>query len=346
MSTPRTIIDIRSNTIFRAVLILLCFWFVYVVFDLVLMLFAAIIVASVIEPLASNAQRWRVPRAVTVIVVYIVLLALVSGVITLMIDPIRVQSQQLVHALPGAIDQAYRLFGLGQRFTIPFGTDSFNQIIFRAGEELSGFGITVFQRTRTFFTGIAAVAFVFILAFYLVVQKDALKKFIRLVTPRAHLPYVERMVERTQHSLGRWLLAQITLGVIVGLLVGIGLWVLGVKYALLLGLVAGLLEIIPVIGPFVAAVPGVLIALSQSLWLGLIALGFYIGVQQLENHVLIPNIMKRAVGLNPLVTIIAFLLGARLAGVVGMLLSVPIATVASVILSDIFSSPSTDESPR
>ncbi|MEK7499282.1 MAG: AI-2E family transporter, partial [Patescibacteria group bacterium] len=110
-----------------------------------------------------------------------------------------------------------------------------------------------------------------------------------------------------------------------------------------LGLVAGLLEIFPVIGPMIAGVLGTAIALSQSLTLGIFALILYIIIQQAENHILIPNIMRKATGLNPLVTLIAVLLGGRLAGLVGVILSVPVATIVSIMLADFFSASAGDD---
>ena len=336
MVSGRHTVNVTSGTIFRTILILVGFWFVYVIFDVIILVFAAIIIASVIEPIANWAGRRRVPRAVTVLLVYTLFLILLSGAVTILIEPLKVQSVQLAQAIPDIVPAVYEFVGASGVLTEDGTIEALQSTVFKLGDNIANISLNVFQGTRTVFSGLFSLIFVFIIAFYLVMEKDALKKFARLVTPQKHVPYVERVLVQAQRKLGRWLIAQRALGIIIGTVVGIGLWLLGVKYALLLGIVSGLLEIIPVIGPIIAAVPGVLVAMTQSWVLALVALGFYVLVQQMENHLLIPKLMQKAVGLNPLVTIIAVLLGARLGGVIGMLMAVPFATIFSIVLEDIF----------
>lgn len=339
----RVSLDIPAASIFRAVLILLGVWFLYLIWDVLLMLFAAVVVASAIGPVANWLERYRVPRAGAVVLVYVVLILALSGVVTLMIEPLVEQVRQLAQAVPSIVAyiEQFVVFTPGVERTEIINT--LQQSLLRFGDSLRNVSLNLFQGAGTFVSGVVMVLFVFALAFYLVVERDALKKFARLVTPHAHLAYVERSIERAQRGVGRWMLAQLALGIIIGLIVGVGLWLIGVPYALLLGILAGVMEIVPVIGPIVAAIPGVLVGLTQSLLMGAIALGFYILTQQFENHVLVPNIMRRAVGLHPLVTILAVLLGARLAGVAGAILAVPLATVLSIFLSDIFAAPKIED---
>jgi predicted PurR-regulated permease PerM len=328
-------IDISSSTIFRTLLILLGFWFLYLIWDVLLMLFAAVVVASAIEPLADYGQRYKVPRAVSVVVVYVAALLVVFGLVSLLIEPLTEQLRQLAQAIPGIITWLQETFGVAA------GVDqshvaSLQEGLSRIGDAVAQAGVTIFQGAGTVFASFAMVLFVFVVAFYLVIEQGALKKFFGLVVPAIHWPFVERVIDRAQRGVGRWVLAQLTLGVIVGLLVGLGLWALGVQYALLLGLVAGILELIPIIGPILAAVPAVIVGLSQSVVTGIVVLGFYLVIQQLENHVLVPNIMRRAIGLHPLATILAVLLGARLVGVAGAILAVPLATLVNIIVSDVW----------
>jgi predicted PurR-regulated permease PerM len=329
-------IDISSRTILRVVIILAAAWFIYVIRDVLMMLFAAIIIAAAIEPVADRLQRRRIPRAVTVLGVYVVFLLIFSAVVTLLIPPLTAQVRQLAESLPHLVQllKDWRLLSpaIGDAVAV----QSIQDLLLRFGENLTNVGVSVVEQTRNIFSGVFSTLFVFILAFYLVIENDALLKILRLIIPREHFPYVERTVNRIQRGLGRWLLAQLALAVVVGVVVGLGLWLIGVKYALLLGLLAGLFEIIPVIGPIMAAIPGVVVALSQSVVIGVIAIAFYVLVQQLENHLLVPNIMRRAAGLNPLVTLVAILLGARLAGVVGIMLAVPVAIIITIFWSDLF----------
>lgn len=335
-------IDISSSTIFRAVLILIGFWLLYLILDVLLMLFAAVIVASAIEPIANYFEGHRIPRAVSVVVVYVAVLLILFGIAGLMIDPLTQQIRQLALAMPAIVEWLQGMLGTVAEVNQSHIT-SLQEGLSRFGDSLTRLSFNVFQGAGTVFSGAAMVLFVFVVAFYLVIEQGAFKKFFRLVVPAVHWPFVERVIDQAQRGVGRWVLAQLALGLIVGVIVGVGLWLFGIPYALLLGLLAGVFEIIPVIGPILAAIPGVIVGGSQSLLMGIVVLGFYLVVQQLENHVLIPNIMRRAIGLHPLVTILAVLLGARLVGVAGAILAVPLATVASIVLFDIFRRSGDDE---
>ncbi len=325
-ASETTKIDISSGTIFRVILIVIGWWFLYLIIDLLVMLFAAVVVASAIRPVADFLQRYRLPRAGSVLLVYALVLLLFSSVVTLMIPPLTEQTVQLAHALPQLFDR------LGAAGMTAFAGDgdvlaSLQRILVGAGDNLANVGANILQRTRTLFSGAFTVLFVFVIALYLVVDRDALNKPFRLVVPSVHLAYTERVIDRAQRYIGRWVVAQLSLAVIIGVVVS-------VPYALVLGLLAGAFEVVPVIGPIAAAVPAVLIGFSQSWLLGLGVLLFYVLVQQAENNLLIPIVMRKATGLNPLITILAVLLGARLGGIVGVILAVPAAVVLSTIFTD------------
>lgn len=339
----RLSVDITSGTIFRIILILVGFWFVYLILDILLMLFAAVVISAAVEPVANFLQRYRLPRTISVTLVYVLLLLFLGGTGALLIEPLTDQITQLAVASPHLVGDITNFLSFIPQLNEEAIANSLQQGLQQFGQNLANVSLNVVAQTRSIFSSIFTVLFVFILAFYLVVEKNALQKFARLITPRDHLPYIEQSIERAQRSIGRWVLAQLALGVIVGTIVGLVLWAVGIKYALVLGLLSGILEIVPVIGPIVAAVPGVVVGLSQSWLYGLVALVIYIVVQQLENHFLVPAIMRKAIGLNPLVTIIAILLGARLYGTAGVILSIPIATIVSIVFSDLFSAPAIDD---
>jgi predicted PurR-regulated permease PerM len=329
-------IDISSSTIFRVILILLAFWFLYVIRDILLMIIGAIVLAAAIEPIANRLQRYRLPRGLSVILVYILFLAVLVLAFTLLFPLLAEQVLQLAAALPHIVEMVQNWLG----GVLP---GSASVLAERAQSSVATFlngvanlGVNVVQQTRSVFSGIVSVVFVFVIALYLVIEENALMKFLRIVIPNEHHTYVSHALTRIHYKIGRWALGQIALGVIVGVTVGVGLWLMGVPYALALGLLAGILEIVPVIGPIVAGFSAVLVAFTQSWLLGLGALIFFILVQQAESHILIPNIMRRATGLNPLVTLLAVLLGARLAGIAGIILAVPVANIIGILLSDVF----------
>lgn len=328
-------IEISSNTIFRIILILLGFWFVYVVFDIVLMLFAAFIVASVVEPVARFLDKFKIPRAISVILVYIFVLSIIVGTVSLMIEPLAMQTRQLATIVPSIVNSLSSVTPLIPHIEQADLIESVQSGLLNFGDNIANFSLNVFVGTRSIVTGFVSFLFVFVIALYLVVERDALKKFARLLTPREHYPYVAQAIDKAQQSVGRWVLGQTVLAIIVGVIVGVGLWIIGVPYALFLGLLAAIMEFIPVIGPMVAATPGVLVAITQGWTVGLVTFIFYVINGQIESNILIPNIMKRAVGLSPIVTIIAVILGARMLGVVGIILAVPTATIINILVSDV-----------
>lgn len=327
-------LEIGTGTILRLLLILLAAWFLYVVRDILIMLIAAFIIASAIEPLARRLRIYGVPRAASVGIVYSAVIAVLIVILALMVPVLMQQVSALFQSVSEVLDRAYQYYlpafspaGASAASQLQEGLGSF-------GKNLANVGLDIFQRTRNVFSGIISLIFTFIIALYMVIEQDAVKKMFRFLVSSQHIAYVDRIIDRIQYKIGRWVLAQLALAVIIGIVVGVGLWAIGVQHALALGLLAGVLEIVPVIGPIIAGFVGVLVALSQSLVLGAITLVFYVVVQQVENHALIPNIMKKATGLNPLVTLIAVLLGARLAGTVGVILSIPVATMIAIFLSD------------
>ena len=123
----------------------------------------------------------------------------------------------------------------------------------------------------------------------------------------------------------------------VGFLTFVGLRILGVKYALTLAVIAGILEIVPVIGPIISSIPAIIIGFTQSPFLGLLVLILYAVIQQSENHIIVPKVMQKTTGLSPVVIVISFLIGAKLLGLLGILLAVPIAVILSVFVDEFIS---------
>ena len=182
------------------------------------------------------------------------------------------------------------------------------------------------------FGGIVSIIAVFILSFYLAVSKYGVEKFLKFVLPVRYEEYVIEIYEHIKSKIGLWLQGQLVLSLIVGILVFLGLLFLGVKYSLIFGILAGILEMVPFVGPVFVGALAALIGFSESFTLGISVIVFFIVIQQLENHLLVPLVMKYTVGLHPVVVVVAFLAGAKLAGFVGILLAIPIAVIIVEIL--------------
>jgi len=305
------------------VLILAFLWFVR---DVVAIVIVSVLLAALIDPFADWFQKHRIPRALAVLVIYFILLLLLALVSVLIIPPFVEQITALLTNF-GYADQvsAYldhiRAFAIKQEFgNLSEFAGAFNQVL----ATLSGF-----------VGAIVATVLVLVLTFYMVVEEKAARGFFKSIAPKKHEPHLAKLLSKMQKKVGSWLRGQIVLGLIVGVASYVGLTLLGVKYALVLAIIAGLFEIVPYIGPTVAAIPAVALAFIQDPFKGVLVLILYIAIQQLENNVLVPKIMQKVTGLNPIISIVALLVGVKVAGIVGAILAVPVAAMIAVLLEDV-----------
>jgi predicted PurR-regulated permease PerM len=177
--------------------------------------------------------------------------------------------------------------------------------------------------------------FVLILALYITADSHRILRYLLAFLPENRQIQAERVAEHIGVRLGGWVRGQLTLSAIVGTMTFFGLSLIGVRYAVLLALVMAIGETVPMVGPIVAAVPAVIVAFFGSPFQGFMTLGLYVLVQQLENHLIVPRVMSRAVSLHPLAVLLALLVGSELMGVTGAILSVPVTAALSVIVDEI-----------
>jgi len=325
-------INISTSTIFRTVIILLGLVLIYLIRDILLIVLVAIILAAAINGPVSWLQKHRIPRLLGVIFIYLFILLLVASIVTLVFPPLSEQVKQLATHFPEFMEKislnVQELWGKYQT------ESNLQALLDKLSNNLSQAASNIFGTIINLFGGLFSAVVVLVISFYLAVQERGVRKLLVSLTPQEHQHYLSDLIDRIQIKIGNWLRGQLLLMLIVGILVFIGLYFLGVEYALTLALVAGILEIVPYAGPIMAAVPAVILAFTQSPLLALLVVILYIIVQQLENYVLTPQIMKKAVGLNPIVIIIVMLIGAKLAGVMGIILSVPLTAAAMEFFGD------------
>jgi predicted PurR-regulated permease PerM len=329
-------IEISSGTIIRAVLILLLLWFMYTVRDIIMLVFISLIIVSAIDPIVDWFQRKKIPRSVTVIIIYLVFLSLIGFVISLMVAPIASEIRGLGNTLPQLME---KIRGYSQGLQNISSDQNFQNgvtgSLSNVSQKLTDFGSNVFSGTLSFFGGLFSFLIILSIAFYLSVQESGIKKFFASLLPTEHQKYALELVNRIQYKMGRWLQGQIFLMLLVFVIDYVGLLIIGAPYALILAIMAGVLEIVPYVGPIITAIVATAISLLHGPVTGLLVLALCATVQQLEGYVFAPLVMKKAVGLNPVVVIVALLIGAELAGVLGIIVSIPIATVISELLRDL-----------
>ncbi len=334
---PEQTINISTRTFVKAILFVLVLWLLWFLRDIVAMLLVSIMLASLIDPLADWLEKNRIPRGLAVLGVYTVIGAVASLVLVLLIPVLITQSTQLVSKLGVFSEDFTTSFVQIQSFSESHGLSKNVQDAFaNAQQAISSSFSSIFSTVTGFVGSVAAMLIVFVLTYYMVAEEDGLRKCLKNLAPVEYQPYISQLLARMQKKIGAWLRGQLILGLVVGVAIYIGLKILGVEYALLLALIAGLFEIIPYAGPVLSLIPTAIIGFAQSPVLGIGVVILYLIVQQVENHVLVPKIMQKVTGLNPVFSILALLIGVKVAGFIGAVLAIPIATMIAVATEDTF----------
>ncbi len=336
MKPPQSV-SISTSTFVKAVLIVLGVWFLWFVRDIVGILVAAMLLAALIGPFADWFEKRSIPRGLAVLIVYVLLISITLALLLLMIPVVTEQGTQLVANLGQYYDEAAQSVGHIQQLSEQYGlADNVNASIKTFQDWMSDWSSSIFTGVTSVIGGLAAVVVILVLTFYMVVEEGKVRKSFDHLVPPEYQPYSTHILKKIQKKIGDWLRAQLILSVSVGCLVFLALSILGVKYALLLALLAALFEVVPYVGPVASVIPALIVGFSVSPVLGVAVLLVYITIQQLENHVLVPKIMQKVTGLSPIISIVALLIGIKVAGLLGAILSIPLAMMAAVVLEDLF----------
>lgn len=320
-------ISISSGTILRTILFAALAVLLYELLHVALVVLTAVVIASAIEPAVSSLANSGVPRVLSVILLYLLMLAGVVLFIVFFMPPIVNDVSELVTLAPDYI-RSLQLESSFLAESIGTAADplSLSEIISRLREVSLQNAEDVFGVVSSVFGGVFNFLLIFTLSFYLAVRRNGVQDFLQLVVPTQHEEYVIDLWQRTRVKIGQWLQGQFVLMLAVGLLSYIGLSIVGVPNAALLAIVAGVLEIIPVFGPILSAIPAIAIAgLGGGLSLALMTTGLYVVIQQIENNIINPLVFDQVVGLSPVVVILSIVIGGQLAGFLGVLLAVPLA---------------------
>jgi len=201
--------------------------------------------------------------------------------------------------------------------------------------DTSTLGKGAFDFTTKLFGGFLSIITVFIVSFYLLFYYDSFKKFVASFFQKDRQEFILKVIDQVNEKLGAWLQGQIVLSLFIALMSWIALSILRIPFALPLALLAGMLEIVPTLGPTLSAIPAVVVALTVSPATALTVAAVYFFIQFLEGHLLVPKIMQRAVGLNPVVIILGVMIGANLMGIAGALLAIPFISFIIVIFNSL-----------
>lgn len=330
-------INITTVTILKVFLILFAIYFMYLVKDILVVLFVSLILASALDPMVDWMQKRKIPRSVGMVVIYFILFVIIGTAFYLIIPPIIKQVNELSVSFPHYLEKVVSGFSALKEYATQH--DLLNNIKNNFGSlssNLEGAVGGIFSTVSGIFGNILSFFLILVITFYMVVEENGMKKIIWSIAPIEHQPYIIQLVDRMQAKIGLWIRGQLILSLIIFTFTFLGLSILGVKYALVLALIAGLTEFIPYLGPTIAAIPAIFLAFTQEPMLALFVLALYYIIQMVENHVVVPKLMQKVVGLNPIIIIIVLLVGFKIAGIMGAVLAIPVATAVSVFLKDLF----------
>ncbi|PIR69989.1 MAG: hypothetical protein COU47_00970 [Candidatus Niyogibacteria bacterium CG10_big_fil_rev_8_21_14_0_10_46_36] len=337
MESRKQIIEVGSGTILRVILFLLLFAFLYIIRNILAIAIFSVVIASAVEPAAIWFSDRKIPRVIGVLITYILAVIVLTAAFSLVVPPLFSEFSSLATDIPTFIQNVTEPTVLAQYF--PSLPSSIGSILGSIGRELSqaisGFSGDFFQTVSGIFGGALSLLVIVVLSFYLSVQENGIENFLRIITPLNYEDYVLNVWKRSKRKIGRWMRGQILLGVLVGVMSFLGLAILQVDFALSLAILAGVFELIPIFGATLAAVPAVILAFLQEPILGLLVLALYIIIQQIENNLVYPIVMRKAIGVHPALVILSMIIGAQLGGIAGVLLAVPIVVVIVEISNDI-----------
>ena len=366
----KLVVNITPGSFLKGILIVLLFWFLFFIKDVVLVVLTAIVIASGIEPLIQWFKRLKIKRLPAAIISYACLLTLFAGLMFFFVPAVLDETSSFLTDLPKYLDsttlwnplnvsdadiatpqkvvenisdgvnnstQLVKNISTGAKTTDTtgpsFGIGDLITDVQSLTSNVSGGFVRI---VSVVFGGLLSFILIVVLSFYLVVQEDGVTKFLGLVTPVKHEKYVVDLWKRSQKKIGQWMQGQLLLGILVGVLLYLGLMILGVNNALLLAVVSGMLEIIPVFGPIIASIPAIIMAfIGGGVTAALLVVGLYVIVQQFESNLIYPLVVRKIVGVSPILVILGLIIGAKLAGFLGIVLAVPTVSAIMEFIEDI-----------
>jgi len=333
--------EITFDSWIKCAVIVIIVYALYLVSDFILVIIASVVIASAIEPAVAAAKKRNIPRLPAVLSVYLISALVFVGLFYFLLLPLAGEISSFIRTLTiysnsitngGILSDLFRTQNLFGGFDTPV-------LIRELSAQLNSLSTFlsqgIFSGASLIFGGIFNFVLILVLSFYLVAQEDGVSKFLKMITPMQHERYVIGLWRRSQHKIGLWMQGQLLSSALMALLVYLSLLIIGVPHALLLAVLAGVFELIPLVGATLAAIPTIFIAYTWGgMSIALIVAGLYIVIQQLEGHLIYPLVVKKMVGIPPIISIVSLVIGGTLAGFLGVLISVPVAAALMEFISD------------
>lgn len=320
-------ISISTYTLVKAALGIFIVWFLYSIRLILAIFFFAILLSAALDSWIDKLVNKRFPRFIAVLIIFGLLLVAITVLVSTIIPPVNSQIREMITQFP----LYYESISNSLTFLLPNNDPATSSNVLSPNVTITN----IIHAITSLFGGLVAFGLVLVITFYMSLEENATKRTLVFLLPQKYHDYSLSLFNKIQEKVGLWLQGQLTISLIMSVIIYIGLRLLGVEYALVLALIAGLAEFIPYIGPITSGIFAFIIGFSLSPLTGVLVLSLYIIVQQIQSHILIPQIMRKTVGLNPIISIFALLVGVKIGGVLGAILAIPTAAAISVVLEDI-----------
>ncbi len=314
----RIIFDLSVASIFWVLFSLAVVFSIVQLLDIIALVFSSILITLAICPLVDWFEKHKIKRGISAIVILLTFFGLIITLAVSVAAPLFNQTEQFIQKIPALVEMVS---------PIKFDVNSFSTQLFQVPNQVFKIAIGTFSGFLTVFATI-------VLSYYMIMEMHKLKDYFTFWWGEKGSRYYQ-ITEKLEIEIGHWIRGEVLLMIIVGVLSYLGYVIIGLPYAIALGVIAGLLELVPNVGPTIATIPAVLVGFSMSPGVGIGALVVAIIVQQLENNLIVPKIMQKATGLNPIVTLLAIMIGLKLGGPLLAVLSLPVVLSARVILGHV-----------
>lgn len=326
-------IDISYAAILKVVFVFLAIIFLFYIKEVIIALFAAFVLSTITNPLADAAEKKNISREASAPLIFIGVLVLVGIIFYWIIPSLVVELGNLVKHFPQYIADNTAKYPFLVQYNI---SQSIDQWASAALNYINDQALNIVLSTVSVLSNLFYVFLSFAIAFYFTVEKDLVKSYFRRVVDRGQHKNLAAIFEEIEVKMGRWFIGQVALSFISSLAIFIGLTFLEIPFAFSLAVLAAILRFIPYLGGLISDTTGILIAFLSSPVLGIITFFMYYLIQQLEAYILIPYVMKKSVGLNPVVAIVSVVIGGQLGGIMGALLAIPITIVIVILVKELY----------
>jgi predicted PurR-regulated permease PerM len=313
------LLDISWESILKILVAVVLLYIIYLIQDVLIWFIFAVITSVLFEPLIDFLQRRRIPRMFSVIIVYLVIFGILGFSIYLIVPILTSEIQQLVKILPQYFEKiAPPLRALG--FRAFENIEEFTNLL---NKSLEGVASTVFGAVAAIFGGALATFSIFSIALFLSLEEKPIERTLRLIFPKKYEDSLLEVWMRCRGKISGWFLSRILGSIFVGVLSYIAFLVFNTKYPFSLGLLSGILNFLPIVGPVITGTAIFVVTFLQDFWRAIFVLIVFILIQQIENNILLPALTKKLAGLPPVLILLALTIGGILWGIWGAVLAIP-----------------------